>query len=222
MTLSLYGLREWLGATVICAVLSTIAFAIGAWWITPVILLAWIALLLFFRDPLWRRPESMLEEDLVCPADGHISAVEHLDDHEAIGGPTVVVRIFLSVLDVHINRAPCNGTVQELRYRPGHHLDARSEESAKVNESNLIMMTREDGTPIGIRQVSGAIARRIVCPLQPGDRMTRAARFGMIKFGSTTELIVPDRGPEHTIVHVAKGDRVRGAINTLVTLRDES
>ena len=91
MTLSLYGLREWLGATVICAVLCTIAFAIGAWWITPVIFVAWIALLLFFRDPLWRRPESMLEEDLVCPADGHISAVEHLDDHEAIGGPAVVV-----------------------------------------------------------------------------------------------------------------------------------
>ncbi|HAW95483.1 MAG TPA: phosphatidylserine decarboxylase family protein [Phycisphaerales bacterium] len=222
MTLSLYGLREWLGATVVCAGLSIIAFAMGMSWLVPLILLIWIALLLFFRDPLGRKPESMLEEDLVCPADGHISAVERLEDHEAIGGPAVVVRIFLSVLDVHINRAPCCGTVRELRYRPGQHLDARSEESARVNESNLIMMTRDDGTPIGIRQVSGAIARRIVCPLKPGDRLTRAARFGMIKFGSTTELIVPDRGPERTIVHVAKGDRVRGAINTLVTLHDEA
>jgi phosphatidylserine decarboxylase len=220
MTLSPYGLREWLGATVLCAVLVTVAFAIGAWWITPLILLVWIALLLFFRDPLWRRPDSDLEEDLVCPADGHVSAIEHLDDHEAIGGPAVVVRIFLSVLDVHINRAPCSGTVRELRYRPGQHLDARSEESARVNESNLIIMTRDDETPIGIRQVSGAIARRIVCPLKPGDRLTRAARFGMIKFGSTTELIVPDRGPEQTIVHVAKGDRVRGAIDILVTLHE--
>ena len=220
MTLSLYGLREWLGATLICAVLVTIAFMIGAWWISPVIFLVWLGLLLFFRDPLWRCPDSALEEDLVCPADGHVSAVEHLEDHEAIGGPAVVVRIFLSVLDVHINRAPCDGTVEEIRYRPGRHLDARSEESARVNESNLIMMKRDDGTPIGVRQVSGAIARRIVCPLKQGDRMKRAERFGMIKFGSTTELIVPDRGPDHTIVRVAKGDRVRGAIDILVTLHD--
>ena len=221
MTLSLYGLREWLGATVICAGLSIIAFAMGISWLIPLIMLVWIALLLFFRDPLGRKPESMLEEDLVCPADGHISAVEHLEDHEAIGGPAIVVRIFLTVGCPHQSSA-LHGTVQELRYRPGRHLDARSEESARVNESNLIMMTREDGTPIGIRQVSGAIARRIVCPLKPGDRLTRAARFGMIKFGSTTELIVPDRGPERTIVHVAKGDRVRGAINILVTLHDEA
>ena len=218
MALSLYGLKEWLLATVIAGVIIAIAILIGWWWISIPIGIIWIAALAFFRDPLGRRPATDAPRDMVSPADGHISAVERVEHHEAVDGPAVIVRIFLSVLDVHINRAPCDATVKELVYRPGKHLDARSEESARVNESNLIMMELETGERIGVRQVSGAIARRIVCPLQGGDTLQRAQRFGMIKFGSTTELILPDRGDQGPTVHVAKGDRVRGAVTILASL----
>ena len=134
----------------------------------------------------------------------------------------IIVRIFLSVLDVHVNRAPCEVTVQELIYKPGKYLDARSEESARVNESNLIVMTTEAGARIGVRQVSGAIARRIVCPLKSGDRLARAQRFGMIKFGSTTELILPDDDHYCPRIHVQTGDRVRGAVTILASLDAKS
>ncbi|MEC9233660.1 MAG: phosphatidylserine decarboxylase, partial [Planctomycetota bacterium] len=100
----------------------------------------------------------------------------------------------------------------------GKYLDARTEESAKVNESNLVLLSMESGEPFGVRQVSGAIARRIVCPISSGDTLDRAQRFGMIKFGSTTELILPDRGAEGPQVRVAVGDRVRGGVTILASV----
>ncbi|MEE2681953.1 MAG: phosphatidylserine decarboxylase [Planctomycetota bacterium] len=218
MTLSLYGLKEWLLATIVAAVVAAVALAVGWWWIAIVAFVLWAAVIWFFRDPLGRTPQTDDPHDLVSPADGRISAIERVDDHPATRGPAVIVRIFLSVLDVHVNRTPCDLTVEELIYKPGKYLDARSEESARVNESNLIVMTTDSGERIGVRQVSGAIARRIVCPLRRGDRLERAQRFGMIKFGSTTELILPDRGPDHPRIHVKKGDRVRGAVTILANL----
>lgn len=206
---------EWLTATIACLGIAVIASILGWWWITALSIVAWIVIAGFFRDPLGREPATNDENDLVSPADGRISAIEHVSHHEAIDGPAVIVRIFLSVLDVHLNRAPCAVTVKELRYRPGQFLDARSEESARVNESNLILLTTPDGTSLGLRQVSGAIARRIVCPLEPGDQLTRGERFGMIKFGSTTELILPDTEPT---VHVKVGERVSAGVTILASL----
>jgi len=121
------------------------------------------------------------------------------------------------VLDVHLNRSPADAVVESIHHRPGRYLDARSEESARVNESNLIRLRLDDGTPIGVRQVSGAIARRIVCPLASGDRLRRAARFGMIKFGSTTELVVPAEPGLEVLVSV--GDRTTGGV-TILARRD--
>ena len=222
MALSLYGLKEWLLATIIAAVVIVISIAIGWWWLGIVAAVLWLATVLFFRDPLGRTPQTDHPHDMVSPADGRISAVERVDQHPATDGPAVIVRIFLSVLDVHVNRAPCGVTVEKLIYTPGKYLDARSEESARVNESNLIVMSTDSGTRIGVRQVSGAIARRIVCPLKKGDRLKRAQRFGMIKFGSTTELILPDVGPNNPTIHVEKGDRVRGAITILASVEPPS
>ena len=219
MTLSLYGLKEWLLATIIAAVVAAVSIVIGWWWIAIVAFVLWFAIIWFFRDPLGRTPQTDQPHDLVSPADGRISAIERVEEHPATEGPAVIVRIFLSVLDVHVNRTPCDATVDELIYKPGKYLDARSEESARVNESNLILMTTDSGARIGVRQVSGAIARRIVCPLKKGDRLKRAQRFGMIKFGSTTELILADEGPDNPTIHVKKGDRVRGAVTILATLQ---
>jgi len=120
------------------------------------------------------------------------------------------------VLDVHINRMPCACSIVSVVHTPGQYLDARSQESAKVNESNLLVLEAAGGTRLGVRQVSGAIARRIVCPVVPGQRFERAARFGMIKFGSTTELIIP--ATHASTVRVQKGARVVGGVTVLASL----
>jgi phosphatidylserine decarboxylase len=158
---------------------------------------------------------------MLSPADGVVRAVLDVESHEAVGGaPAKVIRIFLSVLNVHVNRAPCDCEVVSLHPRPGQYLNAQTEESASVNESNLIVLKTAAGgvgdERIGLRQVSGMLARTIVCPIKPGARLARGEKFGMIKFGSTTELILPR--PTHVTVHVKKGDTVRGGLTLLATL----
>lgn len=217
MLLTRFGRREWGLATIVGVALAVLCAGLGWWWALIPIGLVWIAVAGFFRDPLGRRPESDDPLDLVSPADGKISAIERVDAHDATdGGPAIVIRIFLSVLDVHLNRAPADATVRWVRHRPGRYLDARSEESARVNESNLVALRLPDGRSLGIRQVSGAIARRIVCPIGENDALVRGARFGMIKFGSTTELVVPD--DDETIVRVEVGDRVVGGVTILARI----
>ena len=215
MLLTRYGIREWGLATSVAVALGAVLAWLGWWWLLIVPALGWIAVAGFFRDPLLRRPASDDPRMLISPADGRITAVERLPEHEATDGePAVLIRIFLSVLNVHLNRAPCDGVVRSITHRPGKYLDARSEESARVNESNLLVLHCSDGELVGVRQVSGAIARRIVCPLAEGDRLERTQRYGMIKFGSTTELIVRDR--DGVEPQVAVGDRVRGGVSPLL------
>lgn len=186
------------------------------WWIASIVLFGiWVALVSFFRNP-WRRIPTNLEEGtMLSPADGTISAIERVDHHEAIEGEALVIRIFLSVLNVHINRAPCACTLNKMIYREGKFLDARTEESAKVNESNLLIFDN-DGEPLGVRQVSGKIARHIVCPLRVGDVLRQGQQFGMIKYGSTTELILPR--PDDVHVLVKKGDKVKAGLTTFCIL----
>lgn len=213
MPLSMYGLREWGLALVVAAAISAGAWLLGWWWAWAIIWLAWVVIAAFFRDPVRNVPADDGDDTFLSPADGKISAIERVDEHEATGGaPAVIIRIFLSVLDVHINRSPCRCTVVRRHHRPGKYLDARTAESARVNESNLIVLDRE-GETIGVRQVSGAIARRIVCPLEPGRALERGERFGMIKFGSTTELILPR--PDEVEVRVRIGEKVRGGLTVL-------
>jgi len=217
MGLTRYGLREWLAMLLVSGFIGALLAYAGSWWGLGALVVATLALLSFFRDPWFRSPASDDPRDLVSPADGKVSAVFTVPDHPATDGPALVVRIFLSVLDVHVNRAPCDARVVALDHRPGLFLDARSDESAVRNESNLITLAVAmpgGEARLGVKQISGAIARHIVCPLQAGDRLARAARFGMIKFGSTTELIVPF--PERAQALVRVGDRVKGGVTILV------
>ncbi|MFG0329645.1 MAG: phosphatidylserine decarboxylase [Phycisphaerales bacterium] len=221
MLLTPYGFREWGIATLIAVLVSIPLVILGqALWLILVWSL-WLVVAGFFRDPVRRVPTAVANDPnaMLSPADGTITAVERLDAHEATAGePAVVIRIFLSVLNVHVNRAPCDATVVDLVYRPGEFLDARRDESAQVNESNLILLERPNGDRLGVRQVSGAIARRIVCPLRPGASITRGERIGMIKFGSTTELILPR--PDAVTVKVEPGDAVRGVRTVLAEVRN--
>lgn len=184
-----------------------------AWCLTAIAVTSWCSVAWFFRDPHRTVPHAVNASDLLSPADGRISAIEHVEAHECVDGPAVIIRIFLSVLNVHINRMPCDLTIIKTIYRPGKFLDARTAESAKVNESMLTAASRRDGLQLGIRQVSGAIARRIVCPVHADQSFSQGERFGMIKFGSTTELIVPQSQAMH--IHVTEGDRVRGGLTVL-------
>ncbi len=191
-------------------------FMAFGWWIGVVAVVAlWLALVSFFRNP-WRRIPSGLEAGtMLSPADGTISAIERVDHHEAIGGEALIIRVFLSVLNVHINRVPCDCTLKEMVYKPGKFLDARTEESARVNESNLLILDN-DGEPLGVRQVSGKIARHIICPIQIGDTFTQGQQFGMIKYGSTTELVLPR--PSDVKVMVNIGDKVKAGLTTFCVL----
>jgi phosphatidylserine decarboxylase len=157
--------------------------------VAPLVLLIW--LVSFFRDPPRTIPNE--ERAIVSPADGTVADITPLDEYQFIGQRSVRVGIFLSIFNVHINRAPAAGKVLELHYHPGEFHDARSPECAERNEFMWIGMERPDQlqTRFAVRQISGMLARRIVCTLKPGQTVTRGEKFGMIKLGSRTELILP-------------------------------
>jgi phosphatidylserine decarboxylase len=217
MLLTRYGTREWMIITLAAAIPAAAGVFFGWWWLAVVALVVWVALASFFRDPLGRRPATADVRDLVSPADGLVSAVLEVPDHIATGGaPATIVRIYLSVFDVHVNRMPAEVEVLGTVHTPGKYLDVRIEESAKVNESMVTRLRSAGGILLGVKQISGKVARHIVCPIAAGQRFARGERFGMIKFGSTTELVVPTADVEK--VCVAKGDRVKGGVTVLVRM----
>lgn len=216
MLLSPYGLREWLAITVIALVLAAIAAWFGWWWAVAIVAVLWFAGVAFFRDPPRHVPDDLEPGAMISPADGAVRSVLRVDHHEATGGPAVVIRIFLSVLNVHINRSPCDGEVVDIVYKPGKFLDARKDVSAQVNESNLLVLRIDGGETVGVRQISGAIARRIVCATETGEHLKRGQRYGMIKFGSTTEVILPR--PDDVQVRVKPGDKVKAGRDVLAIM----
>jgi phosphatidylserine decarboxylase len=172
--------------------------------LVPLTFLLW--LVSFFRNPPRRIPED--PRAIVSPADGVVVDVTHLPHYDFIGGAAVRIGIFLSIFNVHINRAPLAGRVVELHYHPGEFLNAMRPESAERNE--FMWIGFEQAEPAArkfvVRQISGMLARRIVCTLAPGETVSRGQIFGMIKLGSRTELILPAAAVE---VAVQPGDAVR-------------
>jgi phosphatidylserine decarboxylase len=173
----------------------------------------------FFRDPERRIPGQ--PGQIVSPADGVISTIEEIDHDEFIGGPAVLVGIFLSIFNCHMNRAPQAARVIGLRYRPGKFLNALRPESARENEQVAIRLQGTDAPHrrFVVRQITGAIARRIVCWLKPGDVLTRGERVGMIKLGSRTEIVLP-REPGLAI-RVRLGEKVKAGATVLAEYADE-
>jgi len=170
--------------------------------------------LMFFRDPHREIPAD--DTVLVAPADGKVTDIETLDESDFTTGLTLRIGIFLSIFNTHINRAPCNATVETITYRKGKYLNAMNPLSSKVNESNALAMVRtsEPKDRFVVRQISGAIARRIVCAARQGQSLARGEKFGMIKFGSRTELYVPASEYMQCLVRI--GDHVRAGTTPLV------
>ncbi len=161
----------------------------------------------FFRNPRrWIPTEPGV---VVAPADGKVVAVQEIEHDEFIGGPAVQIGIFLSIFNVHINRVPVGCRVLALRYTPGKFLNALRPESSRENEQVAIYLEGRSAPRrrMIVRQIAGAIARRIVCWLKPGDELAIGEQLGMIKLGSRTELVLPRE--EGLSVRVLAGDRVR-------------
>jgi phosphatidylserine decarboxylase len=172
--------------------------------------------LAFFRDPQRSCPSDM--SLLLAPADGRITDIEISECNGFIDGTALRIGIFLSVFDTHINRMPCNVRVEEITYKKGRYKNALSPESARVNESNALSLTRTDSPEdrLVVRQISGAIARRIVCKTRAGDKLSAGDKFGMIKYGSRTELYVTVRDSKYKVkCLVQKGDKVKAGLTPL-------
>lgn len=163
-----------------------------AWWLaTATLFVIGVLITWFFRNPNRRIPQE--EGLVVSPADGLIVAIDELEHDEFIGGPATQIGIFLSIFNVHINRMPFAGRIIGLKYREGKYLNALRPESARENEQLAVRLesTSLPRRRMIVRQITGAIARRIVCWLKPGDELAVGEQFGMIKLGSRTELVLP-------------------------------
>ena len=171
----------------------------------------WLEVIWFFRDPERATPTDATA--VVSPADGVVTHVETVDEPD-IGTQCLRVSIFLSIFDVHGNRIPIHSSVEKVSYFRGRYLDARHPDCAKQNEQLWLDLTHRDSQRrFRVKQISGAIARRIVCWVRVGEELVTGNRYGMIKFGSRTDLIIPSDAVAETLVKV--GDRVRGGVTIL-------
>jgi len=216
--LARYGLAELVLFSIVCLLSSCLVsflavFVHGTLWILMVpVLLVWSEVIYFFRDPQREVPQETAA--LVSPADGTITNVEEVDEPDFPGGRALRISIFLSIFNVHVNRIPRGGKVLQVRYFPGAFLDARNAASAIRNEQLWIDMVEENGRPLRVKQISGAIARRIVCWLKEGETVQKGERLGMIKFGSRTDLLFPSNQARE--ICVKAGDKVLGGQSILL------
>jgi len=166
----------------------------------------------FFRDPERHPPTG--DGLFVAPADGRVMTIRAMEEPIVLQGPAMQISIFMSVLNVHVNRSPMAGEVAFRQYRAGRFLPAYRSEASTENESNLLGLI-EGETRVLVKQVAGILARRIVCWPAVGERLARGQRFGLIKFGSRVDLFLPP-GVE---VLVAVGDKVRAGETILARTR---
>jgi phosphatidylserine decarboxylase len=169
-----------------------------------------LAFLAFFRDPDRIAPD--LPGAVLAPADGRVMVITEALDPWV--GPAVRLSIFLSPLDVHVNRAPLGGLVKNVEYVAGRFLAAYRPEASEQNERCAVSLDG-DRARVTVTQISGVLARRIVCRVRPGDTVRAGERYGLIRFGSRTDLVLP-RGTE---LRVRVGDRVRGGESVMGVLR---
>jgi len=180
-------------AAAIALLLSVIGYWLSNRWswllyISGILLLLFV--LNFFRDPDRITPSDI--NLLIAPADGKVVQIVQVQDDKYINGPATQVSIFLSAFDVHVNRIPLSGVIEYANYYPGEYLLAWHEKASELNEHSLFGLRHESGTKIMFKQITGYVARRIVYTIKEGDTVHAGNRFGMMKFGSRMDIIVPD------------------------------
>jgi phosphatidylserine decarboxylase len=186
-------------------VLSAAAAVFGLWYVVAFFLVIALFMAFFFRDP--KRVPPSDSDVVVSPADGRVTRIESSNQGS---GFTTVISIFLSPIDVHINRSPISGKIVEVLYSPGKFLMATNEKASLVNEQNALTIQGEKITVV-CKQIAGILARRVVCWKGKGDSLGLGERFGMIKFSSRTDVLLP----ANVQVTVKEGQRVRGGITVI-------
>ena len=167
---------------------------------------------LFFRDPDRLIPNQ--KAAVVSPADGKVIRIETIAKDEVTGAAALKISVFMSVFNVHINRIPVNGQIDAVHYHPGKFLVASLDKASKDNERNALRIVTKDGKAIGVVQIAGLIARRIICRVQAGDTVEKGQRFGLICFGSRLDLSLP----AECRLEVQVGDRVAAGRSILAYL----
>ncbi len=212
-----YGIREVIASGVLFGAAGIILLSFAPIYaILP--LLGFCSVLYFFRDP--ERRITGAEEEILAPADGKVKDIIELEETDFLGGSATRIGITLSILNVHVNRAPCSGEVEFLKYTPGKFHNALGPKASLENENNLIGIgNRLVNGGIAVRQIAGAVARRIVCDCALEDKVERGQRIGMIKFGSRTEIYIPS-GADFEL-RVKPGQRVKAGLTVIGVLRSE-
>lgn len=194
------------------AVITGLLFLVG-WKNTGVVLLVLtLFVLFFFRDPERKVPEG--NGLVVSPADGRVIVIKDIYEPTYLKQDVQQISIFLSVFNVHVNRAPIGGTIEQVKYNPGKFHVASVDKASLDNEQTAMVIT--DGKrKVLVKQIAGLIARRIVCYARPGDRITTGERYGLIRFGSRVDLFLP----KDAEIKVKVGDRVTGARDIIGVLK---
>jgi phosphatidylserine decarboxylase len=196
--------KESIPYIVVPVVLAAAAAALGFWVVAGILFLLALFMAFFFRDP--KRVPPTDPDVVVSPADGRVTRI----GPSAQGAESTVISIFLSPFDVHINRSPIRGKIVDVLYSPGKFLMATNEKASLVNEQNALTIQGEKITVV-CKQIAGILARRVVCWKTKGDNLGLGERFGMIKFSSRTDLLLP----ASVTVMVKEGQRVRGGTTVI-------
>ncbi len=191
-----------------------LALALG-WGIVAAVLAVLTAYMAwFFRDPERKTPG--IPNSICSPADGKVASVLEVPEPHIPGGKALRVAIFLNIFNVHVQRVPASGRVMSVEHRTGRHLNALNEKCSEENEACTMWLGTEHG-PIGVRQIAGALARRIVCAAQEDSQLRRGQRYGIIQFGSRVELFLPPGAS----VKVKPGQTVTGGLTCIAVLQEE-
>lgn len=180
--------------------------------------LLWILFLLvtqFFRDP--PRTVPTIPDVVLSPADGQIVKVEKTID-PFTNKEAILISVFMNIFNVHCQRSPVEGTVEDVQYYPGKFLNADLDKASTENERNAVVMRLKDGQAITVVQVAGLVARRILCYVQKGDELSRGERYGFIRFGSRLDVYLPSDAEPCVII----GEKVLGTETILAKLQPQS
>lgn len=189
--------------------LALLALIAGWKWVALGLSLLTLAFAGFFRDPDRIPPEG--EGLILSPADGKVVSIKKIESSGISEGGETRISVFLSPLDVHINRSPVRGLVEEVKYQKGRFFAAFREEASDDNERNELRIVDPQGQRLRVVQIAGVLARRIVCYVKPGDRLERGQKLGMIMFGSRVDLFVP----KGSRVDVVQGQKVKGGLSVI-------
>jgi phosphatidylserine decarboxylase len=202
---------EGIPYVIVLLVAAVLAATFFGWWSLP-LWLATLFVLQFFRDP--PRPIPQGEGLVLCPADGRVIVVGDVPDPYRGGAKSLKVSIFMNVFNVHSQRAPVDGVITKVVYSKGLFVNAAFDKASSDNERNALVLKLDNGVSISCVQVAGLIARRILCYVHEGERLTRGQRYGFIRFGSRVDVYLPPTARPK----VAIGDKVKASSTVLAEL----